>query len=388
MAEINDRDTVKTIAFYLPQFHTIPENDEAWGKGFTEWTNVKKATPLFDGHYQPKIPLNKNYYNLLDSSVQEWQSNLAQKYGIFGFCYYHYWFKDGKKLLEKPAEQMLFNKNVSIPFCFCWANENWTRNWDGGNHEIIVEQDYGNINDWERHFQYLLPFFKDERYITYNGAPVLIIYKPELINDFKKMIEYFKNRCVENGFSGCEIMIQFPGYRYSPLYNKESYDHYICFEPIYTNFERANIGTDVTIITKIRKKIKAILGINITHKLIKFLPYKSKKRKLVKYLYDEQWEYILSRKYESEKFIAGAFVDWDNTARNKNGTIYLGATPEKFKNYFGKLVNKINSSKQPKIIFINAWNEWGEGAYLEPDEKYGYAYLEAIRDLTGENNDN
>ena len=385
MAEINDRDSLKIIAFYLPQYHTIPENDAAWGKGFTEWTNVKKAEPLFDGHYQPKVPLNKNYYNLLDSNVQEWQSNLAQKYGIFGFCYYHYWFKNGKKLLEKPAERMLLNKNVSIPFCFCWANENWTRNWDGGNHEIIVEQDYGDVNDWEKHFQYFLPFFKDERYITYNNAPVLIVYKPELINDFKKMSDFFKKRCIESGFSGCEIIIQFPEYKYSPSYNEQSYDHYICFEPLYTDFERANADTSVT--NKIKKNIKHILGNNMTYKLSKKFSA-NKKRELKKCSYDEQWECILSRKYDNEKFIAGAFVDWDNTARNKNGKLYLGASPEKFKNYFGELVNKINSGKQPKIIFINAWNEWGEGAYLEPDEKNGYAYLEAIRDLMGENNGN
>lgn len=170
MAEVKDGKGVKLIAFYLPQFHAIPLNDQCWGKGFTEWTNVRKAQALFSGHDQPKIPLDLNYYDLMDDQVKIWQSNLAKKYGIFGFCYYHYWFKHGEKLLEKPAEQMLKNKKIEIPFCFCWANENWSKNWDGGDQEIIMEQDYGGKEEWERHFQYLLNFFQDERYITVDGA--------------------------------------------------------------------------------------------------------------------------------------------------------------------------------------------------------------------------
>lgn len=144
MAEINDgTKKIKVIAFYLPQYHTIPENDKAWGKGFTEWVNVKKAKPYFKGHYQPRIPLNNNYYNLLNPDAQIWQSNLAAKYNVFGFCYYHYWFKNGKMLLEQPAENMLKNEEIKQPFCFCWANENWTKAWTGGEDDVIVEQDYG-----------------------------------------------------------------------------------------------------------------------------------------------------------------------------------------------------------------------------------------------------
>lgn len=150
----------KIIALYLPQFHTIPENDKWWGNGFTEWTNTRKAKPLFKGHYQPKTPLNENYYDLSDVTVMEKQAELAKKYGVYGFCYYHYWFKNGKKLLEKPIENMLSDKKVKIPFCLCWANENWSRNWNGGNREILMEQDYGNKKDWDKHFEYLLNFLK------------------------------------------------------------------------------------------------------------------------------------------------------------------------------------------------------------------------------------
>ena len=180
---------IKVIAFYLPQFHAIPENDKSYGKGFTEWTNVKKAKPLFADHNQPRVPLNQNYYDLLEQGVMKNQADLAKKYGVYGFCYYHYWFADGKKLLEKPLETMLTDKSVDIPYCICWANENWTRRWDGGNNEVIVEQNYGDRANITRHAQYLTQFFKDERYIKEDGRPLLLIYKPELIIRCRKYID-------------------------------------------------------------------------------------------------------------------------------------------------------------------------------------------------------
>ena len=168
----------------------------------------KKAVPLFEGHMQPNIPLNNNYYDLSDVTVMERQAELAKKYGVYGFCYYHYWFKGGKKLLEKPIEQMLKDKKVDIPFCLCWANENWSRNWDGGNREVLMEQEYGGINEWKKHFIYLLQFFKDERYIKYDNAPILIIYRPEEIKCFSKMINAFKHFAVKAGFRDLLVISQ------------------------------------------------------------------------------------------------------------------------------------------------------------------------------------
>ena len=159
----------------MPQFHAIPENDIWWGEGFTEWTNTKAAKPLFRGHYQPKEPLKDNYYSLLDSKTQEWQASLAKKYGIYGFCYYHYWFH-GKLLLEKPMENMLKNKKVDIPFCISWANETWSRTWSGQEREILIQQDYGNKSDWLKHIEYLVPFFKDSRYIKIDNKPLMLLY--------------------------------------------------------------------------------------------------------------------------------------------------------------------------------------------------------------------
>lgn len=372
MPDINSDNRIKVIAFYLPQYHSIPENDKAWGKGFTEWTNVKKAEPLFEGHYQPKKPLNENYYNLLDTDVQRWQAETAKKYGVWGFCYYHYWFKDGKQLLEKPAENMLAYKSVDEPFCFCWANENWSKRWDGGNSEIIVEQDYGEESDWEKHFNYLLPFFKDERYITFDGKPVLLIYRAELIDNLKPMLEHFRKLSTEAGFPGLEIMFQHPSYIYSDEYDEAIYDHYVDFEPAYTLAEETHSGNAKSLVS-------VILGDKLTNKLAAVYRRNIVKGP-VKKNYDEVWKKILNREYPNERFIPGCFTNWDNTPRTKAGLMFSDADPDKFRTYFSSLADKVEKTDGPKLIFVNAWNEWGEGAYLEPDEKYGYSCLEAIRD--------
>ena len=384
MAEINNGDNkIKVIAFYLPQYHEIPENNRAWGKGFTEWVNTKEAYPLFEGHYQPRIPLNNNYYNLLDIKIQRWQSDLAQQYNIFGFCYYHYWFKNGKKLLERPAENMLKDKNIKEPFCFCWANENWTKNWDGGNKEVIVDQDYGSENEWEQHFLYLVDFFKDDRYITIDGKPVFIIYKPELIPNLKIMLDYFRKRAEDYGFPGLDIMFQFPAYAFMPNHDENLYDHYIDFEPAYYTTEETHKNRNTSTKEKIKWKVKTFLGASMSHKIARGLGIISSMGKDNSELsiidYDDVWRAILDRKYRNGKFIRGAFNDWDNTARKKTGTVYNGATPEKFGIYFCELLKKIKQDSGPKLVFINAWNEWGEGAYLEPDEKYKYEYLKTIK---------
>lgn len=209
---------MKTIAFYLPQYHTIPENDVWWGKDFTEWTNLKKSTALFDGHYQPRIPENRNYYNLLDDTVKQWQIDLAKKYGIYGFCFYHYWFKGGKKLLERPIEQFLENKSLKMPFCLCWANEPWTRAWDGKTKEVIMPQEYGTEQEWREHFQYLLPFLKDERYIYVDGKPLLVFYKPELIENLKAMIDIWKEMALTAGLPGLTFVVQGSNYNATQIF--------------------------------------------------------------------------------------------------------------------------------------------------------------------------
>lgn len=379
MAEVKDGKGVKIIPFYLPQFHAIPENDEWWGKGFTEWTNVRKAQPLFSGHNQPRVPLNGEY-NLLDDSVKIWQADLAKKYGIFGFCYYHYWFKGGRQLLEKPAEQMLANKSVDLPFCFCWANENWSKNWDGGNREVIMEQDYGGQADWEKHFQYLLPFFRDERYITVDGRPLFVIYKPEQIIDLYQMVSYWRKRAVEEGFPGLCLAFQFPTYYTDMYYREDIFDYRIGFEPVYAR-NLASLQQPGTS-GKVRLFRKA-LGENWVSVYRKIRQRKTgsstwaKSQSLAVYFYDEIWEKILSAVWTKE-FLPGGFVDWDNTPRNRHGVLHVGFTVEKFEAYMARLVKRAKQEDKP-MIFLNAWNEWGEGAFLEPDTKYDYSKLAAVR---------
>lgn len=373
----------RVIAFYLPQFHSIPENDEAYGKGFTEWTNTKKAKPLFPGHRQPRTPLGKNYYNLLDKGVMAGQIKMAKKYGVYGFCYYHYWFKNGKKLLEQPIENMLADKSLDMPFCICWANENWTKRWDGGNNEVIVEQDYGDIQDLKAHVDYLCRFFKDERYIRINGVPLLIIYKPELIPNLRKVVRTIRKQAQVNGIPKLNISIQFPRY-YVDGANLDIFDNYIQFQPKFVQDDE-----DAKAKSSLRRKMKKLLlTIDPNKKIIELLQkfqHVTAVPSLKHRSYDDDWKKILSYEVKDERLIAGAFVDWDNTARNKNGLVYDGVTVEKFRNYMEKLVKKVDREYKMPYIFINAWNEWAEGTYLEPDEDNGYAYLEALNEaLKGE----
>lgn len=375
MTELMNNKGIKPIAFYLPQFHSIPENDEAYGKGFTEWTNVKKAKALFEGHNQPRVPLNENYYSLVDEDIMVKQASLAKKYGIYGFCYYHYWFKNGKKLLEKPVEAMLKNKAVDMPFCLCWANENWSKRWDGGNNELIVEQDYGEKTEWKKHLEYLIGFFSDERYITIKGAPLFIIYKPELMPNCEAWVKFLHEEIKKYGFSDIVVAVQYPKY-YLNGYPRDVFDYYIDFEPAYTRIEEeiANRSNKIQSIYKlVRKTPLKRVGIKIYS-----LFHKNQNNNLEIRDYAQDWTTILRRDYSDPKIIPGAFVDWDNTPRNKAGLAYKGANPEEFGNYLSKLVEVVNK-RDEKCFFINAWNEWAEGAYLEPDEKNGYGYLEAIK---------
>jgi len=377
MSEINDGKGTKLITFYLPQFHTIPENDKWWGAGFTEWTNVRKAQPLFPGHDQPRIPLHGEY-NLMCDDTKIWQAELAKKYGIFGFCYYHYWFKNGRQLLEKPAEQMLNNTKVDLPFCFSWANENWSKNWDGGNREVIMEQDYGGPNDWEKHFQYLLPFFKDKRYITVDGKPLFIIYKPDQIIELYQMINYWKQRAHDEGFPGLCFAFQFPTYYSDMYYRDDIFDFRIGFEPVHArNLSSMQPGTSKKV--KLIRKIFGETALSQYRKkrIIKTQTSFVKPQNLSMYFYDEIWEKILTAPWTPD-FMPGAFVDWDNTPRNKHGLLHTGFSIDKFQHYMSRLVLRARKEQKP-MIFINAWNEWGEGAFLEPDCKYEYKKLEALQ---------
>ena len=363
---------MKTIAFYLPQYHSIPENDEWWGNGFTEWVTVKKAKPLFKGHVQPEIPLNNDYYSLMDSATQEKQSELALRFGIDAFCYYHYWF-DGKLLLEKPMENMLRNPKIEISFCVSWANESWARTWDGKEKKILIQQNNNEtISAWEKHYRYLAVFFKDKRYLKEDNKPILLIYKPHLIENISEMILFWNKLAKDDGYNGIYWGVQHP----SACHNRniiELFDFGVEFEPLYTDYEmegeRAELhGVDRMIygfkhpkwlMSKIKKRIYGLPSIRD---------------------YDEVWNQILSRKPLNSKMCPGAFPAWDNTPRKgRNGISFFKATPEKFKEYIYRQYKRATDVYKSNYLFINAWNEWGEGAHLEPDEYNKFGYLEAVK---------
>jgi len=353
---------IKILALYLPQFHEFKENNEWWGKGFTEWVNTKKAKPLYITHYQPKEPLNDNYYDLLDDDVRIWQDKLANKYGIDGFVYYHYWF-NGKKLMEKPIEKLLKNKSIKTNFCISWANEPWTRSWDGKSKEIIMPQHYGDKKDWDNHFYYLLDFFKDERYIKENNKPLLFIYRIDSIKEHEALFNRWDILAKDNGFDGISIVETLTSFQNKPVSSFS--EHIFYFEPMYTQSKEYNkVSRIINSICKIPRSI--LVG----------------GRYLKTNNYDMIWKKIINRKDldESKKVIYGAFPGWDNTARRGNkAKIIEGSTPRKFGMYMKKLIKKAQKNNIDYII-INAWNEWAEGAYLEPDKKNEYSYLEQLKE--------
>ena len=376
---------IKYIAFYLPQYHCFPENDEWWGKGFTEWTNVKKAKQYFKWQDQPRRPLNNNYYDLdkdFDQTIH-WQISLAKEYGIYGFCFYHYWFKGGKVLMQKPVERYLSDNTCELPFCVSWANEPWTRAWDGKNKQVIMPQEYGGPKEWEEHFYYLLPYFRDTRYICKDGQPVIVIYRPEIIDELDNMLSLWKELAVKEGLGGLCVMSQSSIYATTTGYRKSNFiDYRILYEPGVTQAQfsvlRGNvfqkfIHNPVIFTTFQMQKAKRVLG--------KLIPFSKSYFNTTIWDYDLFWKVILNRKYEKDDWIPGAFIDWDNTPRRgaKNGRLFKGATPEKFAKYMTQLVKKVRTETQHGFIFIDAWNEWCEGTYLEPDEKNGYGCLEGIR---------
>ena len=365
---------MKIIAFYLPQFHPIKENNEWWGEGFTEWTNVRTSKPTFKGQYMPRVPLNNNYYSLLDVETLKWQAKLAKKYGIYGFAYYHYWFEEGI-LLEKPAEIMLQHPEVDIPFCFSWANHTWKRNWANKSDEILRKQTYGNEKEWKRHFEYLLPFFKDKRYIKENGKPMMIMYNPLGVKEFPKMMEKWQKWAKEAGLPGIFFLHQQNEFDHDKEEGGNLYDGGIEFQ------------SNAAVIDFQSKSIKFQFE-RILNRIADKFPLLRCKSTTMHYDYDDIWQKIIDMQPRSSTWYPGAFIDFDNTPRRKNrGQLFIGVTPEKFQYYLTKQIKHARDDYKKDYLFFFAWNEWGESGYLEPDEKYGYTMLEAVKKSLEANNE-
>lgn len=355
-------DYIKCIALYLPQFHTIPENDLWWGKGFTEWTNVRKAKALFDGHYQPHIPHpDIGYYDLSDVNVMRKQANLAHEYGLYGFCFYYYHFAKGKRLLQKPIDNWLQAKDIDLPFCYAWANENWTRAWDGGDKEIIMPQDY-EIDNLLKMMENMLVDFKDRRYIKTgenNTIPVLLIYRPEIIPKFETITSNWRNMAKKAGFD----------------------DLYLISMQNFAEIPPGQLGCDAACEFASAKTqpapwpfaTKKLRDHAQKEQALTIVQYQDVMRR-VKLLYEKKYVRFKS-----------AVPSWDNTPRKKDcGFVVHGNSPVLFKEMLKDCVcQTLGDARlvEKGFIFINAWNEWGEGAHLEPDIKNGYENLEVVRDI-------
>jgi glycosyltransferase involved in cell wall biosynthesis len=345
------QDAVKLISFYLPQFHAIPENDAWWGEGFTEWTKVRPAKPQFVGHYQPHVPGELGYYNLLEPGVQRRQVELAKLYGIGGFCFYFYWF-GGKRLLEAPIEAYRNDSSLDLPFCLCWANENWTRRWDGQDNEILIAQ-RNSPEDDIAFIEHVARYLRDPRYIRIGGRPLLLVFRPNLLPSVKDTAQRWRNWCVRNGIG--DIYLAYTQSFVAADPTKYGFDAAVEFPP--------NISRPPNITGRVKPLIEKFDGS----------------------VYD--WRILVKRsehyKRPAYKLFRGVCTGWDNTPRRGNrGTVFLNSAPDLYQRWLEMAIGDTEqraASPDERLVFVNAWNEWAEGAHLEPDNRYGYAYLQATR---------
>src|ERR1043166_3815968 len=348
---------IRAIALYLPQFHPIPENDEWWGKGFTEWTNVAKAVPLFAGHYQPHIPADLGFCDLRSAETREAQAALARAHGIEGFCYYHYWF-NGHRLIERPFNEVLTSGRPDFPFCLCWANETWSRRWLGEERDILIEQTYSAADDL-RHAQWLLDAFADQRYLKIRGRPVFLIYRPRHLPDPLRTTSILREVSVKAGLPE-PYLVGADGHS--------------------RNFDSRSIGFDDNMnFTPQLGLLDGAFNDNYSsRRFLRNLAFGALSAHLKLYEYDSAWQVMFDTRPSFSHF-PSVFVGWDNTPRRgRRGIIVAKGGPESFARALNQAIESVSHrSAEERIVFLNAWNEWGEGNHLEPDLKYQHGYLQA-----------
>jgi SAM-dependent methyltransferase len=338
---------VTFIAFYLPQFHPIPENDAWWGKGFTEWTNVTKARPLFEGHYQPHLPADLGFYDLRVREIQHQQITYAKKFGIDAFCFHYYWF-NGRRLLERPLDDFLADQDADFQFCLCWANENWTRKWDGSENEILLAQDYTPASDSE-FVASLLPYLRDPRYLRIDGAALLVVYCPQYLPDVKSSATRWRQLCRDAGLGEIHLAAALTHGNWN--YEQFGFDAGVEFPPHGTRARD--------------QKAELNLYAQIDGLMVRF---------------GDLAEQYLANDYTKRRVYRGVVPSWDNTARvNGRGLTTLDATPVNYERWLNRATHLTMLQRTPseRLVFINAWNEWAEGCHLEPDQRFGCGFLEA-----------
>jgi hypothetical protein len=376
----------RLIAFHLPQFHPIPENDAWWGPGFTEWTNVTRARPRFPGHYQPHLPADLGFYDLRLPEARGAQAELARRYGVYGFCYYHYWFH-GRRLLERPVNDILTTGEPDFPFCLCWANETWSRNWDGQNRSVLVEQRYSPEDD-EAHIRSLLPAFADPRYIRIDGKPLFLVYRSTLLPEPTRTIDRWRQVVSQSGvgevfFARVESTF-FLGEVFHP---PGGFDAVVEFAPRVMDLNPVrNMAGLRNAVRFLRSRVSNKIGTAVkwwVDRLEAFQcrlsPYSAVVRDNRLFSYSDLVDAMLARPHSSGRRFSGVCPGWDNSARRKeNAYILTGSTPERYEHWLRAVVRRNRAAGRGEDpIFVNAWNEWAEGCHLEPCQKWGRAYLEA-----------
>jgi lipopolysaccharide biosynthesis protein len=366
----------RAIAFYLPQYHPIPENDEWWGKGFTEWTNVTKAKPLFKGHYQPHLPADLGFYDLRVPEVREEQAALARANGIEGFCYWHYWFGNGKKILERPITEIIENGKPDFPFCLAWANETWSGIWHGNPKKILIQQTYPGKEDYTAYFHYLLKAFLDPRYIKVDEKPLFCINAPEQIPDIVYFTDLFRELALKNGLKGLYIVANTALDDWDPRKNGCDAVNLVLIGNLYRGLP----------------PLKNIIYRKYKNQLIKktWLTNAYKKiwkRPIQVYSYKDVISFLTYTKKFDYDCYPCVIPNWDNSARSGiNSMILKNSTPELFEDHLQNAINLVDGNPDDKkIIFIKSWNEWAEGNHLEPDRKFGNQYLQVLKKTLSKN---
>jgi len=344
----------RIIAFYLPQFHPIPENDAWWGKGFTEWTNAAKAKPLFRGHYQPHVPADLGFYDLRVPEVRAAQAVLAREYGVEGFCYYYYWFA-GKRLLERPFNEVLSSGEPDFPFCLCWANATWTGVWHGEPDRVLIEQTYPGTEDYEAHFSELLRAFKDPRYMRLDGRPLYVVHRPLDIPDVRSVMVQFRAMAERAGLKGLHLIGVTPQKVWEP-------EHY---------------GFDALVI----QRMPALNGSVPWRYPITKLRTKLANKRLTVVRYKDHVRRLITPHASKAQYYPCLLPNWDNTPRSgMNGLVFEGSTPDLFKQHVRDALLHVRSKPpEHRFVFLKSWNEWAEGNHLEPDLRFGRGFLEVLR---------
>jgi hypothetical protein len=381
----------RLIAFYLPQFHPTPENDAWWGKGFTEWTNVAKAQPLFPGHYQPHLPADLGFYDLRVPESRAAQADLAREAGIEGFCYWHYWFA-GKRLLERPFNEVVASGEPDFPFCLAWANDTWKSHWYGAEKRTLVEQTYPGRDDYERHFYALLPAFHDRRYIRVHNRPVFTIFRPKSIPDTAEFFSLWQDLAVRNGLEGIHFVAHLFDHELDFPWKKMGYGGAVMTNELkllrrrlwHIAQERLRLAqNEADGKAKLQRWWELAAGTaRLTrHRLL---------QRIARWpdgvhFYRDAMLFFKSKEGLEQGCYPSVVPGWDNTPRaGPKGIVLHGATPELFAEHLGDIVEAVSDRPaEERIIFVKSWNEWAEGNYLEPDRKFGHGYLDAVKAALG-----